>query len=235
MLVVASTHIGNIEDTPARSLQYVVSADILLFEEDRPARQILKRAGVHREYYKYNEHRQVDQDVKDALMTGKTVAFMSDQGTANLADPGRELLEFAHKNSIPIKVIPGPSSITAALSACPFSTQPFTFYGFLAKRSEDRTKQLTNIANQTQAIVLMDTPYRLAAFCEDLKRVFGKKRKGLLALDISGPSEDFIFGNCDEIYAFSKNITEKTNFVFVLAPTLSESSRPVRGRPNQKK
>lgn len=221
MLIIGSTHIGNPNDIPPRSLEYVRTADLLLFEEDRPARQVLKAAGVHREYFKYNEHQGLMGEAKDALNSGLNVLYMSDQGTANLADPGLELLKFAHQYGIEILVIPGPSSVTAALSACPFSTQPFLYAGFLDKKSEKRTKELEKLAQSESAIVILDTPYRLQNLTQDLKIVFGKNRNALLALDISGPNEKYIFENCANLAVYCQGLNEKLNFVLVIAPKSS--------------
>ena len=92
-LIIASNSIGNDKDVHQRTLEAVRSSDLLVFEEDRPARRLLKLAGVHRDYFKHNEHKDNEtlEEVRNYLMAGKSVLYCSDQGSASLADPGKEL------------------------------------------------------------------------------------------------------------------------------------------------
>ena len=48
LLTMAATHLGNAQDIPVRSLDALRGADLLIFEEDKPARSFLKAAGVIR-------------------------------------------------------------------------------------------------------------------------------------------------------------------------------------------
>ena len=85
-LVMASNHIGCTDDIPNRALETLKTADLVLFEEDRPARQTLKAAGIRRDYLKFNEHHQMQtlDEVAEALKKGRTVIYMSDQGSPAL-------------------------------------------------------------------------------------------------------------------------------------------------------
>ena len=142
-LILGSNSIGNPLDIPLRVLEYVKTADLLVFEEDRPARTVLKRAGVHKDYIKYSEHNQTDtlEQIGQAFKLGKTVLYMSDQGCPNLADPASNILKLAYKMKVKLQVIPGPSSITAAISACPFDMSSFLYQGFLPR---DEKRELTS-------------------------------------------------------------------------------------------
>ena len=68
-LVMASNHIGCTDDIPNRALETLKTADLVVFEEDRPARQTLKAAGIRRDYLKFNEHHQMQtlDEVAEAL------------------------------------------------------------------------------------------------------------------------------------------------------------------------
>ena len=113
---IASTHLGRIEDTPLRTLQLLHSADIIIFEEAREGRKLLKQAKTTRKYYIYNEHKDntVTDHMKESLLLGKHVLYVSDQGCPTLCDPGTDLVKLAHQTGAKIEVIPGPSSLTAS-------------------------------------------------------------------------------------------------------------------------
>lgn len=217
-LTMAATHIGNVEDMPARSLEALKTADLLIFEEDRPARSFLKAAGIHREYERWSEHKQSGtlELAIDALGAGKWVVYMSDQGTPNLADPGYELLRAAYRLGVKVDVIPGPSSITAALSACPFDTRRFEYLGFAPKEPDRRKTFLKDYDHEEKLLVLLDTPYRMKHLIESCQEVFGSNREAFLALDISGPNERFIVGALEDVAQRAQSVDGKTNFILII-------------------
>jgi 16S rRNA (cytidine1402-2'-O)-methyltransferase len=213
----AATSLGLPEDIPPRSLAMLREADLLIFEEDRPARSFLKAAGVFREYLKYNEHHQQDTliQIRQALGNRKTVLYMSDQGTPTLADPGSAPINIAWESGADIRVIPGPSSVTAALSAAPFSCDKFYFGGFLSRDPENRIRELQVIRSLSCTWVVMDTPYRLQALLDACSSVFPADQRAMIALDISGPHEDYWLGTFSALRQRAGTLTEKLNFVLV--------------------
>ncbi len=229
----AATHIGNPEDIPPRSLEALRKADLLIFEEDRPARSFLKAAGIHREYERWSEHKQSNtlENAIEAFGSGQWVVYMSDQGTPNLADPGHELLRAAYRLGVKVEVIPGPSSITAALSVCPFDTRRFEYLGFPPKEPDRRREFFKDNLHSPQLLVVLDTPYRLKHVIESCKDVFGPNREGFLALDISGPNESFTAAPFDDLYQQVKNAEGKVNFILIIDKSAEESA----GRTKKKR
>jgi 16S rRNA (cytidine1402-2'-O)-methyltransferase len=218
-LVFASNSLGVPEQIPAQSLEAVTRADVLVFEEDKIARKVLKQAGIHRNYLKYNEHKspQALEEIREALSSGKTVCYMSDCGVPNLADPGKELLETAYGLGCALKIIPGPSSISLALAACPFSVEKFRYAGFLPKDRTLREEELALYAEGTEAVVILETPYRLKNLLESCVATFGDSRRALLALDIAGTEEEYMADSLAAILAKVAAREQRTNFVLVVS------------------
>ena len=217
-LIMAAGAIGNVIDIPTRALEAIRTADLLVFEEDRPARAMLKAAGVHREYLKYSEQDEVQtiREVEKALKRGETVCYMSDQGCPTLEDPGSPILKSAWSVKAKIQVIPGPSSVTAALSACPFSVKGAVIAGFLSRDREIREKEMRQLAASGYPFILMDTPYRMTHTVESLKDVLDPQKKFLLAVDISGEHECYFYDNSAEIFKVIVELPPKLNFVIVV-------------------
>lgn len=217
-LTMAATHLGNLQDIPSRSLQTLREADLLVFEEDRPARAVLKAAGVHRDYLKYSEHDQEEtlETVARMLKGGGWVSYMSDQGMPGMADPGRQIVALAYQLGIPVEVIPGPSSVTVAIAAAPFDCSSFHFLGFPPREGPQRAKALREAAAMGSPVILMDAPYRLATLLAASREAFGRERRGLLALDISGPHEAFWCASLDQLGKRASSLTEKLNFILVI-------------------
>jgi 16S rRNA (cytidine1402-2'-O)-methyltransferase len=214
ILYLLATSLGHPLDIPARSLSLLKDADVVVFEEPKPARQFLKAAGVHREFLCFSEHQQVDTlaAVVEAIRARKVVAYMPDQGSPNFADPGSALVKAARQNGGDVRVVPGPNSVAAAISACPFSLSAYIFAGFLPRESEKRIARLENLAAQKLPLVILDTPYRLTALLEDVERVFGKQ-KVFLAKEIGQENESY---NFSPAAVLKQGASKDENFVLVV-------------------
>ena len=225
-LIMAANSLGLPEDIPARSLVAIKESDLVVFEEDKPARLVLKTAGVHRDYYKYNEQHQEHtlDSVKEVLAKGGTVTYMSDQGCPTLEDPGYNIVRCAQQTGAKVKVIPGPSSITAALSACPFREKTFEFNGFPPREESKRQAFLKKLTGKQKLQILMDTPYRLPHVIGSCAEVFDETATGFIALDISGPDEEYLLGTFKELKEQVEKIDKKLNFVLIIYPCQSKKS-----------
>ena len=233
-LVMASNHIGNTLDIPRRSLKILKTADLVVFEEDKPARSTLKAAGIQKEYLKFNEHHQREalDEVVNSLKKGLTVVYMSDQGSPALADPGRHLNKIAFEVGAKIQVIPGPSSVTAALSATPFDTARFRYIGFPPREPELRKKFFQNEISLGDPLVALDTPYRLHTLINELAELQPNKR-ALVAIDISGMNESFLFGSFKHLKTLI--CKEKLNFVLVIEGAKTSTKPSTKNKTGRKK
>src|SRR6185312_12435131 len=66
----------------------------------------------------------------ERLREGATVALVTDAGMPGVSDPGYRLVRAAADAGIPVTVVPGPSSVTAALAVSGLPTDRFCFEGF---------------------------------------------------------------------------------------------------------
>ena len=239
----AANSLGLSEDIPIRSLEAVRNSDMVVFEEDKPARLVLKTAGVHREYFKYNEqHQEFTLDsVKEVLAKGGTVTYMSDQGCPTLEDPGYNIVRCAQLTGARIKVIPGPSSVTAALSACPFREKKFEFIGFPPREESKRKAFLQKLQGKDKLQILMDTPYRLPNVIQSCSEVFDETASGFIALDITGKDEDYLLGSFSELLEKIGKLDKKLNFVLIIHPgqkkktVTKPASRRAKGNHHRKR
>ena len=78
------------------------------------------------------------------LKDGLIISLISDAGTPAISDPGSILVNECVKNSIKVLPIPGPSSVTAAMSISGFS-EKFLFYGFFPEKKNFRRRFKTFI------------------------------------------------------------------------------------------
>jgi len=217
--ILAANALGNLKDIPLRAIEMIQIADLLVFEEDRAARQTLKAAKVHKNYLRFSEHHQQDtlDEVRNYLESGKTVLYMSDQGCPGLADPGRDLVKIAYDLGAKIQMIPGPSSVTAAIAVCPFDTSQFFYAGFIEREKEKREAQLKQLRQSYRApIVILDTPYRLIQLLESCEKALGGRTRAVLSLDISGEEEQHWFDSISKLLGRAKKLEKELNFVLII-------------------
>src|SRR5207247_1846423 len=97
----------------------------------------------------------------ERLAAGEDVALITDAGTPALSDPGARLIRECIKRGLPFMIIPGPSSIVAALVGSGFSTEKFCFRGFLPVKSGQRERELRGTAGREETTIFFESPYRL--------------------------------------------------------------------------
>ena len=225
-LWIAATTLHDPQDIPLRSLELMRTCPFLIFEEDKRARQFLKAAQVHRQWMRYTEQREAFtlEELERELRAGNDALYMSDQGTPGLADPGRDLVNVAYRIGASVRCVPGPSSLTAAISVCPLDCRRFEFAGFPPRDEAEREDFIRARMNHQWPVVIFETPYRMNVFFESLARVLsGSPRRVFVAIDISGPKESFFLGTAEEVRKKITALGEKLNFVVIIEGTGLES------------
>lgn len=171
-----------------------------IVENEKTARKWLKEMGLKTPqselkiltYGKHSDKSDLSAYIKP-LLAGENVGLMSEAGCPGVADPGSEIVELAHKNSIKVTPLVGPSSILLALMASGFNGQSFTFHGYLpidkGQRSK-RLKELENLSlkfNQTQ--IFIETPFRNNQLLEEILKSCNSKTRLCIACNITAADE----------------------------------------------
>ena len=200
-LYIVATPIGHPKDITLRALDILKSVDAVICEELRLGSKLLHQLGIENDLIPLNEHNEAmeAQNIMVRIAKGETMAIISDAGTPVFADPGQHLLELLYQAGIPVSPIPGPASLTAALSLCDFSIDRFIFAGFPPRKTELRDKFIAGYKNETAPVVFMDTPYRLTKLLEEIAMHFGKKQDILLACDLTLKKEAVFRGPVQDI------------------------------------
>jgi 16S rRNA (cytidine1402-2'-O)-methyltransferase len=189
-LTIVSTPIGNYGDITVRAIETLTSCDVLICEELKPARVLLKRLGLgEKPLHQLNEHsKPQDIDELAKLCVNSNVALISDCGTPGFCDPGAKLVDRCHRDGIPVDVNPGPSSLMALLALSGFELKEFHFVGFLPAEKTERLRKVASLKGLRIPFVIMDTPYRLEATLKDLAADFGD-RTAVLGVDLTGGNQ----------------------------------------------
>jgi 16S rRNA (cytidine1402-2'-O)-methyltransferase len=216
-LFVVATPIGNLDDITFRAVQTLKEADLIACEDTRHSLKLLNHYQIKKPLVSYHQHskiKKVDYLIKE-LETGKSIALITDSGTPGISDPGQVLINKAIESGIEVVPVPGPSALTAALSASGLPTDSFLFLGFLPLK-KGRKRLLESLKGEKRTVVLYESPHRVIKTLDELETFLGKQVKVVIAREITKLFEEIARGTLEEVSIKLKNSTPKGEFVIVI-------------------
>jgi 16S rRNA (cytidine1402-2'-O)-methyltransferase len=189
-LFVVAVPIGNIGDLAPRAVEVLRGAAVVAAEDTRHFATLARHHGIATPALSYHDHNEVGRTagLVARLRGGEDVALVSDAGTPLVSDPGYRLVRGAIDAGVPIRVVPGPSAVMAALAGSGLPPHPFRFVGFLPRTSAARRATLAGLAGDAATLVLFEAPHRIVAAVEDARAVLGD-RPACLARNLTKPHE----------------------------------------------
>lgn len=173
-LYVCGTPIGNLKDATFRLVETLASADVVACEDTRRTLKVLSHFGLRKpviSVYKYVERNRLGR-IMDALSTGKSVVYVSDAGMPAISDPGAYLVKEAREAGFKVVVVPGPSSVTSALTLSGLPADKFVFGGFIPRKKSQRREFFLNWVKPEITAVFFESPHRLSQSLADLAEVY---------------------------------------------------------------
>lgn len=203
-LYIVATPIGNLEDITLRAIATLRSVDLIAAEDTRHTRRLLQHLDIDTPLTAYHEHSDdaASRRLCEQMLSGQSIALVSDAGTPMISDPGYRLVRAAQAVGVRVVPIPGPCAAVAALSASGLPSDRFLFAGFLPARSAARQKRLSQLAEEQATLVFYEAPHRLQETLADLLQCFGAKREVVLARELSKAFETVHRASLDDLLAF---------------------------------
>lgn len=219
-LYLVGTPIGDPDDLGIRARRLLGAADLLICEDRKTASRLYRHHGIafpRDTYLLLNEHTTPEDlsEIVAAVQKARLSVLISDAGMPVLADPGAELVRACRERGVPVSVVPGPNALTAALARAGLGNQAYFFAGFCPRKTQLRRKFLEELVPQKVPVVLYETPYRCKALLEDIYRIFPKRHRLYLAVDLTAEKEFELDCFCEEIPRFVDHVP-KGPPVFVL-------------------
>jgi 16S rRNA (cytidine1402-2'-O)-methyltransferase len=228
-LVVIGTPLGNLDDLSPRALDALRNADCVACEDTRRTAKLLARFDVRVptvSCHKFNERQRIE-PLLGRLRDGQTVALVADGGTPGVSDPGARLVAAAHAESIAVTPIPGPSAVTALLSASGFVADRFVFDGFLPQRAGERRQRLRDLAAEPRPIALFESPHRIRQALEDMAEILGD-RAIVLGRELTKQHETLLRGTASELRDALGKAPVRGEITLVVGPLAESGDRAAR-------
>ncbi|WP_246287709.1 16S rRNA (cytidine(1402)-2'-O)-methyltransferase [Desulfolutivibrio sulfoxidireducens] len=202
-LYVVATPLGNADDLSPRAARILAGADLVLAEDTRRTGLLLKRLGIaargFSSLHEHNEEARQDR-VLGLLSQGLTLALVSDAGTPLVSDPGYRLVRACRQAGYAVSPVPGPSAVTAALSAAGVPPYPFTFLGFLPRKTSDIRRLFAKHADTGATLVFFERKTRLGKALGAALDALGE-RECVIAREMTKTFEEFLGGRLSELAA----------------------------------
>jgi 16S rRNA (cytidine1402-2'-O)-methyltransferase len=183
-LVLVATPIGNLGDLSPRARAVLEAADLICCEDTRRTRALLSAMGIpaggaHGDrllsLHGHNEGSRIER-VRACVAGGGTVAVVSDAGTPGISDPGTLLVSALSEAGEEVSIVPGPTSVVAALVISGLPTDRFGVEGFLPRKGGERRDRVAALMADGRTTVVLEAPGRLAATLAELAAVDAARR-----------------------------------------------------------
>ena len=225
-LYIVSTPIGNLGDISKRQQEILSGSDYILCEDTRVTSKLLNFLNIKKKlisYHSFNEKNKTDKLIND-LKDNKILSLVSDAGTPALSDPGQIIISKCHDEGIKVIPIPGPSAITASMSASGFADN-FYFCGFIPKKNKEIENYLLKLKPIKACLVFFMPARDLRKNSEYLIKFF-TKTKFFLAREITKVHETYIR---DDIKNISNYIDEndKGEMTLIIDNSVEELSQNI--------
>ena len=231
-LYLVATPIGNLEDITLRALRVLKEVDVIACEDTRHTRKLLDHFGISKPTVSYHEHNEQAraQELTVRLLSGASIALVTDAGTPGISDPAYRIVSAAIDAGISVIPIPGATAMIAGLIASGLPTDAFLFVGFLPAKRQARRAKLVELQSVRETIVCYEAPHRVKETLSEAREVLGN-RQAALAREITKLYEQFIRGTLAEISAELQGSEPRGEMTLVIAgaskeenPTLQNNS-----------
>lgn len=218
-LYLVPTPIGNLQDMTFRAVDTLKTVDLIAAEDTRNTQKLLNHFEVETKQISFHEHNTAQRipQLVEKLLTGISIAQVSDAGMPSISDPGKELVAAAIQNDIPVVPLPGANAGLTALIASGLEPQPFYFYGFLGRKPSFQKQELTELAKYQETLIFYESPHRIAKTLVNMIEIFGADRQAVLARELTKKHEEFLRGTLVELQAWATEDNVRGEFVMLVA------------------
>ena len=154
--------IGNLGDITLRALSILREVGAVAAEDTRVARRLLSAHGARGKRVicarAHAENRAARAVIAAAAADG--CAYLCDAGTPAISDPGARLAAAARAAGVAVRPVPGPSALTAALSAAGIwrNEGRFCFFGFAPRAAAARARFFCGLGEREETSVFFESP-----------------------------------------------------------------------------
>ena len=231
-LYLVSTPIGNLKDITFRAVDILRKSDYILCEDTRNSKILFKNYNINSKLisnHKFNEKKNLLKII-ELIKKGLIISLVSDAGTPAISDPGAILVNECVRNDIDIIPLPGPSSVTTAVSMSGFS-EKYLFYGFLPEKRKILIDDMETLSKLNTSIVFFVSAKKFNRILPYFQKNFPGRRI-LVCREMTKLFEEYIHTDVDNLDSLNFKIKGELTIVISeilsnkkISPKLDESDK----------
>ncbi len=205
-LYIVATPIGNLKDITLRALEILKSVDVILAEDTRVTRKLLSHYEIHKPVLRHLAEGNYERF--------QNIAMVTDAGTPGVSDPGLKLVQSLSAVGFKIIPVPGPSALSAIISASDIDLSEFLFLGF-PPHKKGRQSFFRRVAKNKVPVILFESPHRILKTLKELRIALGERRVNI-GRELTKIYEEIFRGNLSEAPEYFKGEKERGEFVIAI-------------------
>jgi len=218
-LYIVGTPIGNLEDITLRALRVLGEVGLIAAEDTRRTRKLLTHYDIRVRLFSYRRENETRAAVElaDRIGEGMNVALVSDAGMPGISDPGFALVAECAGRGLGIEVVPGPSSVTAAIALSGIPVSSFVFEGYLPNKRSARRARLLELGGADRPVVFFEAPHRIVAALEDVAGLW-PSRDLVLVREMTKLHEEVMRGPAAQLLELLRRAEPRGEYVGIITP-----------------
>ncbi len=210
MLTIVPTPIGNLGDITLRAIEVLKNADEIICEDSRRTSLLLAHFEIKKPLIVLNDFNEFKSEdfILSKLKTGANLALVSDAGTPLVSDPGFKIVRAAIEQGLDVDSLPGPSSVTTALTLSGLPPDKFTFLGYLPEKEGKRKTAIENLQKISdiapQTFIIFVAPHKLIRTLTEIKEILSDPEI-VLTKELTKIHQNIKRGKISEVLAADKN------------------------------
>ncbi len=217
-LYLVATPIGNLADLSERAIKTLSDVDVIAAEDTRNSAKLLSILGIRKPLVSYHDHnrRERGEELAERLLSGESVALITDAGTPGISDPGEDMVALCAEKNIPVTLIPGACAGLCGLVLSGLPTGKFIFEGFLSAKATERKARLSELKSETRTVIYHEAPHKLKATLSDMSEIFGGERKISLCRELTKLNEEIIRTTLSDAVAYYAENEPRGEYVLIV-------------------
>ncbi|HEP1406401.1 TPA: 16S rRNA (cytidine(1402)-2'-O)-methyltransferase [Streptococcus pyogenes] len=217
-LYLVPTPIGNLQDMTFRAVATLKEVDFICAEDTRNTGLLLKHFDIATKQISFHEHNAYEKipDLIDLLISGRSLAQVSDAGMPSISDPGHDLVKAAIDSDIAVVALPGASAGITALIASGLAPQPHIFYGFLPRKAGQQKAFFEDKHHYPETQMFYESPYRIKDTLTNMLACYGD-RQVVLVRELTKLFEEYQRGSISEILSYLEETPLKGECLLIVA------------------
>ncbi|VHG91939.1 corrin/porphyrin methyltransferase [Streptococcus pyogenes] len=217
-LYLVPTPIGNLQDMTFRAVATLKEVDFICAEDTRNTGLLLKHFDIATKQISFHEHNAYEKipDLIDLLISGRSLAQVSDAGMPSISDPGHDLVKAAIDSDIAVVALPGASAGITALIASGLAPQPHVFYGFLPRKAGQQKAFFEDKHHYPETQMFYESPYRIKDTLTNMLACYGD-RQVVLVRELTKIFEEYQRGAISEILSYLEETPLKGECLLIVA------------------